>query len=197
MTENMKILAIVTRVHPQRPNMLRRCEESVRAQIGNNYVHILLRDDKTERGYGIHNANQSFVRLREIPARYVMVLDDDDMLIDDRFVEDFSGVLGIKYPPIVFLKGIVHKLGVLPRQEYWEKPPVYGQIASFCFAVRQDVWFRHIQAFGDKKQGGDYCFIRACYDNTNPQHHLWWDRIVARTQAGPGRSKGEKQIREK
>lgn len=188
----MKTLAIMTRVHPRRPNMLRRCVESVRAQNGDDYVHILLRDDPTIRGYGKHNANRSFVKIKEIPAHYMMVLDDDDMLIDDEFTKDFKEVVGLRrFPTIIFFKGIVHKLGVLPRPGYWGKPPVYGQIASFCSAIRNDVWFRHIQAFGHKKLGGDHCFIRTCYDNTDPRDHVWWDRVVARTQAGPGRSKGE------
>lgn len=193
MAKGMKTLAIVTRVHPQRPNMLRRCVESVEAQTSQDYVHILLRDDPTSRGYGKHNANRSFAKLKKIPARYVMVLDDDDMLIDQDFTGDFKEVVGLhQFPTIVFLKGIVHRLGILPRPGYWGKPPVYGQIASFCSVVRCDVWFRHIRAFGRKELGGDHCFIRTCYNNTDPGTHLWWNRIIAQTQAGPGRSKGER-----
>ena len=186
----MKTIALVTRVHPQRPNMLNRCVESVRAQTDDDYVHIFCKDDRTARGYGKHNANRSFVKVKDIPAKYIMVLDDDDMLIYDDFVKTLSLIVNRFDPDLLFFKGIVHKLGVLPRPAYWKKPPVYGQIASFCSAVRYDVWFKHIRAFGRKELGGDHCFIRTCYNNT--KHHLWWDMVVASTQKGPGRARGER-----
>jgi glycosyltransferase involved in cell wall biosynthesis len=169
--------------------MLKRCIESVKAQACDDYIHILIRDDRSPRGYGKHNANRSFASVREIPAKYVMVLDDDDMLMDHLFVQDFRMVIADD-PEIVFFRGVVHALGILPRPGYWEKPPVYGQIASFCSAVRHEVWMKHIRTFGRKELGGDHCFIRTCYDNT--KDHFWWDRVVARTQKGPGRSKGER-----
>jgi glycosyltransferase involved in cell wall biosynthesis len=186
----METLAIVTRVHPERPNMLRRCVESVNAQEGDGYIHILHRHDKSGRGYGKWNANKSLAAISDIPAKYVMVLDDDDMLIKQDFVREFSGIVDGKNPEIVFFKGNVHKLGVLPRPAFWKRPPVYGQIASFCLAVRHDVWMKHIKEFGRRELGGDFCFISACYRNT--KDHLWWDVVVAATQKGPGRAKGER-----
>ena len=190
MAENLKTIAIITRVHPQRPNMRRKCIESVKNQTSDDWVHILLQDDRSARGYGKHAANRSFAKLKEIPAKYVMVLDDDDMLMEDNFVADFKGVIQ-HAPEIVFFKGIVHKLGILPRPGYWKKPPKYGQIASFCFAVRRDIWFKNIKEFGKRELGGDFCFISACFKNTTS--HAWWGRVIAKTQKGPGRSKGEKE----
>ena len=194
--ESIKTLAIMTRVHPQRPNMLKKCVESVQAQTSEDYTHILHYDDKTVVGYGKRSANRAFAKIKDIPAKYVMVLDDDDMLIDPEFVEDFATMIETKkilfsrIPEIVFFKGIIHKLGALPRPAYWKKPPVYGQIGSFCFASRRDVWLKYITSFGMRELGGDYSYISTAYRNT--KDHVWWDRIVARTQKGPGRAKGEK-----
>lgn len=186
----METLAFITRVHPSRPNMLKQCVESVNAQTSADFIHILHRHDASKLGYGKWNANRSLAAIKDISARYIMVLDDDDMLIDPRFVEDFSALVREKTPEIIFFKGVVHHLGPLPRLAFWGKPPVYGQIASFCSAVRRDVWFEHIREFGRRELGGDFCFISACYRATHD--HFWWDRTVARTQKGPGRAKGEK-----
>ena len=186
----MKSIAFITRVHPQRGQMRRLCIQSVKAQINSDYIHILNRNDKSTKGYGTHQANKSFAKIKNIDAKYVMVLDDDDYLMDDCFVDFFSNLIKNKNPEIVFFKGFVVGRGIYPRPEIWEKAPVYGSIASFCFAVRLDVWKRNIHAFGNRRLGGDYCFIASCYKNTT--NHLWADRLVASTQKGPGRGLGEK-----
>ncbi|GAH84870.1 unnamed protein product, partial [marine sediment metagenome] len=88
----MKSIAFVTRVHPRRPNMLKICIKSVKAQTSDDYIHILHRDDNTKEGYGVPNANRSLIKVNPINARYVMILDDDNMLIDPNFVEIFAKV---------------------------------------------------------------------------------------------------------
>jgi len=165
--------------------MLKLCIQSVKAQINDDYIHILNRDDKSIKGYGTYLANKSFAKIKPIDAKYVMVLDDDDMLIDNCFVDYFSNLIKDNNPEIVFFKGSVENRGTYPRPETWGKAPVYGSIASFCFVMRLDVWKRNIHAFGNRRFGGDYCFIASCYKNTT--NHLWIDRLVARTQKGPGR----------
>jgi len=186
----MKTIAFVTRIHPKRPNMLKKCKESVKMQTSDDYIHILHRDDKTNQGYGKHAANKSLIKIKEIPAKYVMVLDDDDMLIDSHFVEDFKRVIKGN-PEMVFFKGIVHRFGILPEDQFWKRPPIFGRIGSFCFAIRTDIWIKYIGAFGKRMSGGDFVFLNTCYQNTNK--HVWWDRIVAKTQKldGPGSAKGE------
>lgn len=185
----MKSIAFVTRVHPERPGMLKVCIKSVRTQTSDDYVHILHQHDKTKKGYGKFEANKSFKQIKSIPAHYVMVLDDDDMLIDPKFVEIFRENTNGNNPEIVFFKGVIGGRPVYPRPEIWGKAPVFGKIASFCFAVRLDVWKKYIHEFGKRPSGGDYRFIFVCYKNTTK--HLWLDRIVARTQKKPGGGKGE------
>lgn len=184
----MKSIAFITRVHPRRSGMLKICVDSVKSQTDDDYIHILHKADRTERGYGKLLANQSFAEISPIDARYVMVLDDDDMLVDSDFVRVFREVV-ISNPEIVFFRGTIVGHGVYPRSSVWKNVPISGSIASFCFAVSLDVWKSNIHEFGRKMSGGDFCFIAACYKNT--KNHIWLDRMVARTQKKPGGGAGE------
>jgi len=188
----MKAIAFVTRVHPKRPNMLKECIKSVKRQTSDDYVHILHKDDNTANSYGVSSANNSLIRLNSINARYVMILDDDDMLIDPNFVKIFSKVVKKDVLEIVFFKGMIKDKGIFPRPEVWKKAPIFASIASFCFAVRRDIWMDNIYEFGKPTLaglGGDFSFISLCDKNT--KNHLWLDRIVAKTQKKEGYGRGE------
>ena len=188
----MKAIAFITRVHPGRPYMLKKCIESVKMQTNNDYIHILHRDDNTVEGYGVSAANRSLIRVESIDARYVMILDDDDMLIDPNFVKIFAKSIDGNIPEIVFFKGIIKGKGIYPLPEAWGKAPTFASIASFCSAIRRDVWMNNIHEFGIPTLaglGGDFNFISQCYKNT--KNHLWIDSIFAQTQKTAGRGRGE------
>lgn len=187
----MKTIAFITRVHPKRPKMLKVCIDSVKAQTNDDYVHILHRDDKTESGYGRVLADQSLAKVSSINARYVMVLDDDDMLIDPNFVEAFKEIVDKNNLEIIFFKGKILGRGTYPKEQFWNKMPCRRHIGSFCFAVRLDIWKRHIHEFGIK-QNGDWKFISVCYENT--KNHFWLDCIVAKTQRRSGDGLGEHKL---
>lgn len=185
----MKTIAFITRVHPKRPNMLKVCIDSVKMQTDDDYVHIIHRDDKTKNGYGKFMANKSFIKITSIDAKYVMVLDDDDMLINPDFIQIFRKAINGNKPEIIFFKGKINGFGTYPLPSAWKKPPIFGAIASFCFAVRLDIWKRYIHEFGKRKSGGDFCFISLCYKNT--KNRIWLDCIVSKTQKKVGLGKGE------
>ena len=187
---SMKTIAFITRVHPKRPRMLEVCIDSVKAQTDDDYIHILHRDDNTENGYGVIMANRSFVKVSPIDARYVMILDDDDMLIDSDFVKVFKGIISKNNPEIVFFKGfIVGKEGSYPKEEIWGRSPLRNRMPGFCFAVRLDIWKKYIHKFITMRTGGDHHFISECYANTI--NHFWLDRVIVRTQKKAGKGKGE------
>lgn len=190
----MKTIAFITRVHPKRSRMLKICIDSIKAQTSDDYIHILHRDDKTKNGYGIFLADQSLAKVFSINARYVMILDDDDMLIDPNFVEIFREIVNKDNLEIVFFKSIITGKGIYPRSPRRarnRKVPHRRCIASFCFAIRLDIWERYIHEFGNKRNG-DYKFISACYKNT--KNHFWLDRKVAMTQKGAGDGLGEHKL---
>jgi hypothetical protein len=60
---------------------------------------------------------------------------------------------------------------------------------GFCFAVRLDIWRKYVHKFIDKRTGGDFRFISACYSGT--KNHFWLDRVVAKTQKGTGKGREE------
>lgn len=184
----MKTIAFITRVHPKRPNMLKKCIESIKAQTSDDYIHIIFRDDESKEGYGVSNADKSLMKIKGIDARYVMVLDDDDMLAYPDFVKEFKTIVDKSAVDIVFFKGEIDGRAI-PRSDVWEKAPVICKIGSFNFAVGLGIWMKYIHAWNPIKGCADYRFIAHCYDNT--EKHFWFDRVVAKTQKKPGRGKGE------
>ena len=80
----------------------------------------------------------------------------------------------------MIFKGWVANHGVLPPPELWEKPVEFARIASFCMAVKRELWFKHIDTFGTKERGGDFEFMKAVYGSANSIY--WLDMEVARTQ---------------
>ena len=160
--------------------MLMVCTNSIKRQTSDDYIHIIFRDDKTKDGYGMLLANQSLARVSPIDTQYIMVIDDDDMIIDPIFVKVFKDVVGEKNPEIVFFKGIVFGREI-PPSDLWKKRPVCDQISGSCFAVRLDIWEKYVHKYGKEKRG-DYSFISECYKNT--KNHFWLDRIVFKTQRG-------------
>ena len=176
----MKTIAFITRVKPRRVRMLKICTNSIKKQTSDDYVHIIYRDDRTKTGYGMLLANQSLAKVFPIDARYVMVIDDDDIIVDRKFVDMFKEIIDNDNPEIVFFKMIIDNR-IFPAPAFWEKPPVCMQISGSCFAVRVDIWKKYVHEYG-RKSCGDYFFISACYKNT--ERHAWLDRIVARTQKG-------------
>jgi len=174
----MKIIAFITRVKPRRFRMLKICTNSIKKQTSDDYIHIIYRDDRTRTGYGMLLANQSLAKVSPIDARYVMVIDDDDMIIDSDFVKSFKKIIDDNNPEIVFFKGIVCGRDI-PSGMFWGKRPIYGQMSGSCFATRLDVWKKYVHKYGQKR-GGDYSFISECYKNT--KNHFWLDRFVFKTQ---------------
>ena len=167
--------------------MLKICIDSIKEQASNSYIHILSKDDRTKNGYGRFMANKSFAKISPINARYVMPIDDDDMLIDPDFVKIFKEIIDKNNPEIVFFKAIISNR-VYPWPGYWKKAPARSRTGSLCFAVRLDIWKKYIHEFGTPICG-DFNFISACYKNT--KNHFWLDRIVAKTQRKAGMGKGE------
>ena len=179
-----KTIAFVTRCHPLRAKELEACKASIVKQTSQDYEHILLRDS-TKKGCGRLEANRLFMKYKDsIPAtnRYLMVLDDDDMLVNDGFVKQFRKIVEKQDYDLVIFKGRTASHGVLPPPELWRKPVKLANIASFCMAVRRDLWFKHIEKFGTKAKCGDFEFMKAVYRDANSIY--WLDMEVARTQRG-------------
>ena len=179
-----KTLAFMTRCHPLRKAQLEICKASVAKQVCQDYEHILIHDP-TEEGCGRLRANQLFATYKDtmkINSRYLMVLDDDDMLINNNFVGVLKAIIEKQPYDLIIFKGWVFNHGVLPSPEMWKKPIKVAEIASFCMAVEKDLWFEHIAKFGTKERCGDFEFMKAVYEAAKSIY--WLDMKIARIQRG-------------
>ena len=172
----MTFLSIVTRCY-KRPDMLVRNTESLAQQTEQDFEQLFITDDK---GLGVAVANRALVTAN--PAGdYVMILDDDDMLINDRAIELLKEAI-VKFgtlPELVIFKADHAGLGILPSRLTWGKRPVQGRIGSCDFITRRDVWEKHITAFG-VDECGDYAFLRSIW--TENPNVVWLDEILAGVQ---------------
>ena len=177
-----KTVAFMTRCHPLRKEKLEICRASVARQTCQDYEHILIHDT-TEEGCGRLRANQLFAIYKDtmkIDSRYLMVLDDDDMLIQDKFVETLKALTEKQPYDLVIFKGYVGR--ILPLPELWKKPIKVAGIASFCMAVEKNLWYKHIDKFGTKARCGDFEFMQAVYEDAKSIY--WLDMEIARIQRG-------------
>jgi len=170
-------LSIVTRTC-NRPNLLKICTDSVKAQTDQDLEQLFIID---EIGRGKVWAQASLNEYKDklnINGKYVMVLDDDDFLVDLSFVEVLKNTVGCSSPDIIFFRGLLgNKL--YPPDELWEKPPVHARICTFCFAVKKDFYMRFIHKWA-QRDSGDFHFIRACFNAS--KNNLWINRAVAKAQ---------------
>jgi len=191
-----KTICFLTRCHPQRPNMQKVCFDSVKNQTCDDYQHFLIQGAmrEAEPGYSYKTSGfapeHGLTKPWPIDARYVMVLDDDNMLVDPDFIKDFKELVERENPDIVFFKGEIKGWGTYPS---WAKHPVAGEIDWFCYAVKREFWQRYIAEVNARPMASnDWFLIDKCYRNT--QSVVWWNRMVASTQRAPGRSRPETEF---
>lgn len=166
-------LTVMTRCY-RRERMLARNVASLEAQTVADYEQVLLVD---EVGRGLHLANMALAE-PEPRGDYVLVLDDDDMLVDDEAIAALKEAAADLPDLIVFRAEHAH-LGTLPRPTVWGKGPVLGHIGSCDFITRVDWWERHIDTFGAPKCG-DFRFLESMWKE-GPRV-VWLDRVLAAVQ---------------
>jgi len=191
-----KTICFLTRCHPARPNMQRVCFDSVKNQTCDDYQHFLIQGAMREADAYSTYKNSGFAEEHgltkpwPIEGRYVMVLDDDNVLIDADFVKDFKELVERENPDIVFFKGEIKGWGIYPS---WARHPVAGEIDWFCYAVKREFWQRYIAEVNVRPTASnDWLLIDKCYRNTKSV--IWFNRLVASTQRVPGRQRGETQF---
>jgi hypothetical protein len=178
--------------------MQKACIDSVKAQTCDDWQHFLIQgamraSDEQSRGDGTFAIEHGLTKPWPIDAHYVMVLDDDNMLAYPGFVQEFKGLVQAASPDIVFFKAEIKGSGTYP---WWNHAPVAGHIDWFCFAVKQEMWkwgMKEIEAHPNLRTNcNDFLFIDTCYRNTGAV--IWFDRLVATTQRGPGRCRPETEF---
>ncbi len=166
-------LSVITRCY-KRPDMLAENVASLEGQADPDYEQLFIVDDV---GRGVGWANKQLATTKPT-GRYVMVLDDDDMMVDDNAIALMKEAAK-NGPHIVIFKAVHSDLGVLPGPAVWQNRPIRGQIGSCDFITRRAVWEKHIEAFGTFACG-DFNFLKAIWLDSPTV--VWLDRVLAGVQ---------------
>lgn len=189
----MKTICFLTRCHPARPDMQKICFDSVKAQTCDDYQHFLIQGSMREDGNGNLAVECGLAKPWPIDAQYVMVLDDDNVLAYADFVKDFKELTQQGNPDMVISRGWIESYGICPPDAWWGRPPVHCGIDWFCYAVKWEMWNRHIRVIGSNPAvHNDYLFAHTCFEHKKSV--IWFDRIIAKTQGLPSKGKGELEV---
>ena len=173
----MALLEVVTRCN-RRPKMLAVNAASLDAQLCGDWVQTLIKDDT---GIGMAAAQAQLARFDPY-GEYVMVLDDDDMLVDRRLVLDLQRiVMTCGHPPAVIVRMDHGDLGVLPPDELWLKDPVQGRIGVSAIITRRDVWMKHRDAWNSARYESDFDYISSVWAE-HAERIVWHDTVASRVQ---------------
>lgn len=156
------LLTIITRTFRGRPGLLRRCRASVRDQSRFNLVEHLMFIDHEKRGVEWSYDNLNLV-VPSIHGDYVMLLDDDDYLIAENFVECLERDVTTGGDVYIYRMDMGNGLILPPIQKFGVRPEL-GKIACSCFVVKREVWISHVFDFGPYYDG-DYRFISKLWDD--------------------------------
>lgn len=175
----MNFLTILTRVHPARSKCLERNIESIKSQTDGDVQHILLHptieeNDVIKVGSLIHGA------MNLIDGRYVLLLDDDDILAKPEFVEKLKTVVGADEAEMVIFRGTLgHE--ICPKDGYWKsRKIIIGEISGSCVVVRKDLFDKTSHEWMRPVYESDFYYIKAAFDLS--KNTVWWDYVGYETQ---------------
>jgi glycosyltransferase involved in cell wall biosynthesis len=167
----MPFLTILTRSF-RRPESLVRCVKSVAHQTDPDVEQIVLHDP-IGRGVGA-----SYLNLRySIPrGEYVYLLDDDDYLINDCFVEALKQCAAEHNNPDVIYVSMDVSGTIMPD---FSEGLRRGWIACSCFAIKRNVWIEHVMDLRDD-YSADFYFIEAINQCSRKHSTAQLDMIASR-----------------
>ncbi len=173
-------LTILTRCY-KRPNMLEKCKKSIDDQTLQDYEQIFIIDNI---GRGRPYANKAFeIAQREyyIRGQYVMILDDDDIIIDKGFIQQMKTFVDNSRHSAIIFQGKVGNKILPPDHLFGREQPRSCQIGSFSIVVRKDVFNRHLPKFGSDNAIGDFKFIESIWKE-DPFAVKWYKKLCCETQ---------------
>jgi glycosyltransferase involved in cell wall biosynthesis len=161
-----------------RPTLYARHTASLCAQTDLDFEHVVIVD---EVGRGVEWANKALAAHADgISGDYVLILDDDDVLLRRDAVAMLKRtVREHDQPHIVIYRGDHGELGILPHTASWGEAPVRCKIGSFDFITRADWYKRDIAHFGQPTVG-DFAFLDAMWQR-DPRV-VWLDEILVAVQ---------------
>jgi len=177
-----------------RPRQLALNIASIKAQTDQSYEHIIIPDDI---GVGLHAANGAFLKVKDrIRGQYVMILDDDDILITPGFVSKMKHIATFEGHPNMIVFKVWRLTEVVPTPQWWgvnkHDEEHSGHRVCNCYCVSHDLFMKTIKAF-HQPVAGDQAWQKAMF----AEHPtiFWWNCIVStNTRIGRCEPEGEPLI---
>lgn len=174
----MAFLSVVTRHMPSRKNFLMLNQASLRLQTDPDYEQVMMLDE-IGRGWGY--ANEMLLQAADlVTGKYVLALDDDDMLINAQAIERLKAVT-VNGPPGVVWRAWHNDAGILPDNGHWRQAPAPGFIGTCGYVLRADVFgwgIREINQPGYKGHyASDFDLISAVW-NRHGAMLVWIDILM-------------------
>ena len=171
----MAFLTIYTPTY-KRPKALAVCVESVLTQHKGWHVQHLIVPDEV--GLGIDGMYADIINhVDEVKGDYVLVLSDDDMLCNDKFVSNLLDFTKDNEKPEVIIIKAIKEGRILPS--IWNAKPQCGYIDLSCFIVRSDIWKVNADKWG-KRYEGDFDFINSLWEQG--YQFNWMDVVAVKAQ---------------
>jgi len=186
----MKFLTVITRVHPKRPNLVKKTIESIKNQSDDDIQHLLVYDP-TENGIGFPGANDMIARAVGIEGDYVTVLDDDDIFSSKTFIADLKKLIEKRPIDLVIGKVRYGKNVLPPESEFKQEKIVLSKIGSTCAIVRRDLWDKNKEIWGVGVYCADFHFIAAVTEQAKAS--IWWDYLIAETLSKVQNNRGAEE----
>lgn len=173
----MALLEVVTRCN-RRPKMLAQNVASLDAQLCGDWVQTLLTGAA---GKGMAAAQAQLAEFCPY-GQYVLLLDDDDVLVDRRLVLDLQRIVVTRrQPPAVIVRMDHGPLGVLPDDAQWMQEPQQGRIGCSAIITRADVWMKHRGAWASARYESDFDYIHSVWEE-HGDRIVWHDTVASRVQ---------------
>ncbi len=185
-------LSIITRHLYTRPNMFKKCQESVLMQNDHDFEHIVIED---KIGIGSAKANGLFYKNKErVIGKYVFMLDDDNVFLTDDFVENIKTIVRENNNPgLIFVRMLLNE-ELYPTSVDWKVDKLHpNHIDTANVVVRSDLWHKYIHCFAEI-QTGDFLFIDNVF-KSNPTVY-WQDKVYSRTMRVSGGKPEENMVDE-
>jgi len=177
---NTPFLTIVTRSY-KKPECLKRNIESVQAQTDQDLEQIFIIDDI---GQGLAWADVALnANKHRNNGKYVMVLDDDDIITNPNFVRLLKSITERRDPDVVIWRGRFTEINLIlpPLDHYWNVKPIKSFIGSFNYCIRKEIYDEHIHLCYTGACG-DFDLIDSIFKREPPPNVIWFNKILVSTQ---------------
>lgn len=170
--ESRPLLSILTRCFA-RPKGLERNKLMMERQTDQNFEQLFVVD---EIGQGVHWANQQIAKAGDIVnGQYVMVLDDDDFIMCDDFIEGLQEVVTENSnPPVIICRGFIHER---PMPKVWREGFKRGTVGAPNVITRTNL-FKRCCSWWDTERAGDYNYFKRLLAEFSIYDVCWWDKFV-------------------